>query len=249
MNGGPSAPRAPSIAEIKRRVAAHYGLMVNDLTSARKERRATRARHVAIWLCRALTRHGATKIGMEFGGRDHSTVAAAWRGLERRMAADAGLKEEVDAMRVSILAALRAPAHADPTLRQLALAVFDQAQIAENEVSRWRSMASDLITALEARGQAERTTGRRQRARPLQPRGGLMGDRARRGGAAIWSGPAPRKWCQARSVDPSESNDNKGFACRWASNQPPRGKAVTGRWTVYATLPAISNVASPATLD
>ena len=134
MTGGPVAarpplrsPRAPTIiAAIQRHVAARYGLTVGDLTSARKERRATRARHIAMWLACVLTRHGATTIGAAFGGRDHSIVAAAWRGLERRLAADAGLKAEVEALRISTIAAGRAQADTtDPTLRQLARATLE----------------------------------------------------------------------------------------------------------------------------
>ena len=152
----PPPPRGPTIAAIQRHVAAHYGLAAGDLTSARKARRATRARHIAMWLARALTHHGATAIGRAFGGRDHSTVTAAWRGLERRMAADAGLKAEVEALRVAILAAGLAPADtADPTLQQLALAALDQARIVEAELARWRSTNAALFAALEARGHVE----------------------------------------------------------------------------------------------
>ena len=152
----PQAPCSPSIAAIQRHVAAHYGLAVSDLTSARKERRATRARHIAMWLARALTHHGATTIGTAFGGRDHSTVAAAWRGLGRRMAADTGLKAEVEALRVAILATGRAQSDAaDPTLHQLALAALNRARIAEAEIAQWRSANAALFAALEARGYVE----------------------------------------------------------------------------------------------
>ena len=48
--------RPARLAAIKQHVAARYGLTVNDLISARKERHATRARHIAMWLCRALSR-------------------------------------------------------------------------------------------------------------------------------------------------------------------------------------------------
>ena len=165
MTGGPFAarpplrsPRAPTItAAIQRHVAARDGLTVGDLTSARKERRATRARHIAMWLACVLTRHGATTIGAAFGGRDRSTMAAAWRGLERRLAAEVGLKEEADAPRVSILAAAQPPAHAaDPTLRQLARATLDRARIAEHAVARWRDSVAALFAALEARGHVEK---------------------------------------------------------------------------------------------
>ena len=45
--------------------------------------------------------------------------------LDARMAADAGLKAEVEALRVSILAAGPAQTDEDQTPRQLALAAFD----------------------------------------------------------------------------------------------------------------------------
>ena len=57
-----------STAAIQRRVAAHYGLGVGDPTSARKERRRTMGRR---------------RSARTFGGRDRSTVAAAWRGWTR----------------------------------------------------------------------------------------------------------------------------------------------------------------------
>ena len=66
-----------------------------------------------------------------------------------------GLKEDVEALRVSILAAAPGSATADPNLRHLALAALDQAHIPEIEVARRRTMAADLIAALEARGQVD----------------------------------------------------------------------------------------------
>ena len=111
----------------------------------------------------------ATKIGAAFGGRDHSTVAAAWRGLERRMSADAGLKEEVEALSVSIQGAGWAPANpVDPTFRQLAHTALDQARIAETEVARWRcSVAASMRPSKRAFTWKE--TCRRAELRPLRP--------------------------------------------------------------------------------
>ena len=71
------------------------------------------------------------------------------------MAADAGLKEEIEVLRVSILAVARPPTNEDPTLRQLALAALDHARIAEAEIARWRSTTAALYSALEARGHVE----------------------------------------------------------------------------------------------
>ena len=71
------------------------------------------------------------------------------------MAADAGLKAEVEALRVATLATGCAPANEDSTLRQLAPAAFDQAQIAENAVAQWRVSVAALYAALEAGGHVE----------------------------------------------------------------------------------------------
>ena len=72
------------------------------------------------------------------------------------MAADAGLKEEVEALRVATLAAGHAQVDAaDPTLRQLALAALDRARIAENAAAQWRDSVAALYTALEAGGHVE----------------------------------------------------------------------------------------------
>ena len=72
------------------------------------------------------------------------------------MAADAGLKAEVESLRLAILAAGRAQADtADPTLRQLALAAFDRARIAEDAAAEWRTADAALFAALEARGYME----------------------------------------------------------------------------------------------
>ena len=62
------------IQKIQRVVAEYYNVSVDDLKS--KKRIATIAfpRQIAIYLSRNLTDESFPRIGMEFGGRDHSTV-------------------------------------------------------------------------------------------------------------------------------------------------------------------------------
>ena len=72
----------PTIAAILRHVAAHYGFRASDLISARKARDVTRARHVAMCLCRRLTPRPAAEIGRHFGNRDRKTVTNAWERTE-----------------------------------------------------------------------------------------------------------------------------------------------------------------------
>ena len=63
-----------NIQKIQQIVADYYNITVDDLKS--KKRKATIAfpRQVAIYLCRTMTDESFPKIGIHFGGRDHSTV-------------------------------------------------------------------------------------------------------------------------------------------------------------------------------
>lgn len=74
----------PSIATVQRHVAQRFNVRVTDLTSDRRDRISTRARHAAMYLCRELTPFSLPVIGRHFGKRDHTTVMYACREVERR---------------------------------------------------------------------------------------------------------------------------------------------------------------------
>ena len=66
-----------SIASIQNAVAAYFKISVEDLKSKRRTNSVVRPRHIAMYLCREETDENLAKIGLEFGGRDHSTVSTA----------------------------------------------------------------------------------------------------------------------------------------------------------------------------
>lgn len=66
-----------SIASIQNAVAAYFKISVDDLKSKRRTNTVVRPRHIAMYLCREETDENLSKIGLEFGGRDHSTVSTA----------------------------------------------------------------------------------------------------------------------------------------------------------------------------
>ena len=66
-----------SIASIQNAVAAYFKISVDDLKSKRRTNSVVRPRHIAMYLCREETDDNLAKIGLEFGGRDHSTVSTA----------------------------------------------------------------------------------------------------------------------------------------------------------------------------
>ena len=141
---------AASIARIKRRVAAHYGVEVNDLVSVRTARQVTRPRHVAIYLCRRLTPFSAAAIGKHFGGRDRTTVASAWRGIEARLADDSGLAAEIENLRTAIEADCTSPPGNTPG-PCFAPAVRGEARALRERAAALDRLA-DSIAAAEADG-------------------------------------------------------------------------------------------------
>ncbi len=66
-----------SIASIQNAVAEYFKITVDDLKSKKRTNNVVRPRHIAMYLCREETDENLAKIGLEFGGRDHSTVSTA----------------------------------------------------------------------------------------------------------------------------------------------------------------------------
>ena len=58
-------------------VCDYFKVTTTDLTDYNRKREKVEARQIAMWLFIKETRWTLTKIGKEFGGRDHSTVIYA----------------------------------------------------------------------------------------------------------------------------------------------------------------------------
>jgi len=87
--------RPASIPEIQRAVARRYGVTVEDLKADSRIRRLSFPRQVSMYLSRSLTAHSLPKIGVEFGGRDHTTVLHACDKIARESKNDADLAETI----------------------------------------------------------------------------------------------------------------------------------------------------------
>ena len=71
------------IQKIQRVVAEHYNVSVEDLKSKKRVATIAFPRQIAIYLSRQLTDESFPKIGIEFGGRDHSTVMHSCVKIEK----------------------------------------------------------------------------------------------------------------------------------------------------------------------
>ena len=98
-----ASSRQISVDVIQKRVAAHYGVRVSEMFSARRARNIARPRQIAMYLAKNLTSLSYPEIGRQFGGRDHTTVMHGVKTIENLMKSDAQLSEDVELIK-SILA-------------------------------------------------------------------------------------------------------------------------------------------------
>ncbi len=74
-----------SINRIQRIVAEYYQVTVDDMKSKKRSANLTVPRQVAMYLCRVLTDESFPKIGIDFGGKDHSTVMHSVEKIENEI--------------------------------------------------------------------------------------------------------------------------------------------------------------------
>ncbi len=81
-----------SIDAVQRRVADYFSLSVAELKGKKRTKAIAFPRQVAMFVTRTMTEHSTTEVGLEFGGRDHSTVMHAVQRVSERMKTDATLE-------------------------------------------------------------------------------------------------------------------------------------------------------------
>jgi len=77
-----------TIEEIIKTVAGKFGVKINELKAAKKNKNLTVPRHVAMYLARKLTTLSYPDIGEKVGGRDHSTVIYACNKIKKVIETD-----------------------------------------------------------------------------------------------------------------------------------------------------------------
>ncbi|MFP4362909.1 MAG: chromosomal replication initiator protein DnaA [Spirochaetia bacterium] len=89
-----SSPRQSNITVdvIQRVVAEYFGLSHNDLKGRKKTKAIAFPRQVAMYITREMTEYSTTEVGLEFGGRDHTTVMHACSRIENKMRTDPTLE-------------------------------------------------------------------------------------------------------------------------------------------------------------
>jgi chromosomal replication initiator protein len=87
-----------SIDLVQRIVADYFQIGTSDLKGKKRTQTVTLPRQIAMYIIRELTEYSTTEIGLEFGGRDHTTVMHAVQKIEERMKKDGSLDTKLQGL-------------------------------------------------------------------------------------------------------------------------------------------------------
>jgi chromosomal replication initiator protein len=92
-------PRRIKIEDILRIVSRHYAVTRADIVSQRRHRSVVWPRQIGMYLAKQLTSRSLPEIGRRFGDRDHTTVLHAIRKIDRELAANTRLRDEIETLK------------------------------------------------------------------------------------------------------------------------------------------------------
>ncbi len=84
----PTPAKTVPVDTIKKRVAAHFDISIEDLIGTRRHISVARPRQIAMYFCKKFTKRSFPDIASRMGGRDHTTVMHAVKRIEELANAD-----------------------------------------------------------------------------------------------------------------------------------------------------------------
>ncbi len=92
-----SSPKQSNITIeiIQRAVGDYFNLSPYDLRGKKRTKAIAFPRQIAMYITREITEFSTTEVGLEFGGRDHTTVMHACQRIESRMQTDPYLEPTI----------------------------------------------------------------------------------------------------------------------------------------------------------
>ena len=83
------------IDQVIQLVSDNYNISPEDLTSKKKTNNIAIPRQIAMYICRVYLEENLTKIGIEFGGKNHTTVMHAVNKIKNEILKDDALNNEI----------------------------------------------------------------------------------------------------------------------------------------------------------
>jgi chromosomal replication initiator protein len=87
---------------VQRVVAEYFNLSHNDLRGKKRTKAVAFPRQLAMYLAREMTEFSTTEVGVEFGGRDHTTVMYSCQKVENLIKTDSTLEPIIQNLKRTI---------------------------------------------------------------------------------------------------------------------------------------------------
>jgi len=85
-----------TIDTIQKVVAEYFSLSSTDIKGKKRTKAVSFPRQLAMYIAREITEYSTTELGMEFGGRDHTTVMHGCQKIEERLKAEPSLETTIN---------------------------------------------------------------------------------------------------------------------------------------------------------
>ncbi len=85
-----------TVESIQKVVAKHFSVRLPELRSTKRHKNIALARHVAMYLCRRLTKLALIDIGRDFGKKDHTTVMHAISKIQETMKNEPTFEKDIE---------------------------------------------------------------------------------------------------------------------------------------------------------
>ena len=85
-----------TIADIQRIVCNYFDITEDQVRARTRKREIAQTRQVAMYFCKKLTSNSLKTIGLQFGGRDHSTVIHAYQTVENQIETDKKFSQMIE---------------------------------------------------------------------------------------------------------------------------------------------------------
>lgn len=92
-----------NVKKIKEIVGEKYGVSIKLIDGKARTANIANARHVAMFLTKDVLDHSLSQIGIEFGGKDHTTVMSAINKISKSMTKDKEFKKIIEILKNKIL--------------------------------------------------------------------------------------------------------------------------------------------------
>ena len=91
-----------NIQKIQSVVADYYKISIDEMKSKKRTNNIAFPRQVAMYLARNLTNESLTRIGVEFGGKDHTTIMHACEKIDKELKNDKNLVEVINKIKQNL---------------------------------------------------------------------------------------------------------------------------------------------------